>query len=70
MQALIRLREQPEYKAWTLRVGKEGEPDFINEVLIETAAVQPLIERDEQPAFESSAFFQKALELAEAEGKA
>jgi hypothetical protein len=70
MEALVDLRNRPEYRAWAMRVGKKGEPDFINEVLIETAASEPLIERNKHPAFEPVAFFRRALERADAEGRA
>jgi len=70
MEALVHLRNRREYRAWAMRVGKKGEPDFINEVLIETAALAPLVERNKHPAFEPVAFFRRALERADAEGRA
>jgi hypothetical protein len=70
MEAMVRLREHPQYAAWAVRANKQGDPDFINEVMLEAAASEPLIERDDRPAFEPSRFFQRALELAESEGRA
>jgi hypothetical protein len=68
MRALALLRERPEYKAWALRTSKSGQPDLVKEVLIETAASAPLVESNKRPAFDAVAFFQLALERAEAEG--
>lgn len=71
MEALARLRDRPEYRAWTLQLGnKAGDPDLINEVLVETAATQPIVEIDERPAFEPESFFRAALERSEVEGRA
>jgi hypothetical protein len=70
MEALARLRKRPEYRAWTVKAGKSGDPDLIHEVLIETAAGEPLIERKKRPAFDPVSFFRKALERAETEGRA
>jgi hypothetical protein len=69
MQALTRLCERPEYRAWSMKLGS-GEPDMIHEVLVEVAASEPLIEVDERPAFEPESFFRKALEMAETTGGA
>jgi len=71
MEALSRLRDRSEYRAWSLQLGKtKGDPDLINEVMIETAAVHPLIRVDDQPAFEPDSFFREALARAEAGGHA
>jgi len=71
MEALARLRDRPEYRAWSLQLGKKkGDPDLINEVMIETAAVHPLIEIDQHPAFDPESFFAAALERAETQGEA
>jgi len=70
MEALLRLREQPEYHRWALQIGKGGDPDLIDEVLIEVAARHPLIENNRLPAFEPMAFFAMVLELSKAAGQA
>jgi len=70
MEALLRLREQPEYHRWALQMGKGGAPDLIDETLIKAAAAQPLIESDHLPAFEPVAFFTKVLEVSKAAGQA
>lgn len=57
MQALTLLRKRPEYRAWAMK-------------MIETAAVEPLIERNKRPAFNPVTFFRAALESAESEGRA
>ena len=44
-------------------------PDLIHEVMIDTAASEPLIERNYRPAFDPVSFFRKALERVEAEGR-
>jgi hypothetical protein len=64
MEALTRLRKHPEYRAWAMRTEHSGAPDLVHAVLIETAAVEPLIERNKRPAFRA------ALERAESEGRA
>ena len=69
--AVLFLRDRPEYRAWSLQLGKKkGDPDLINEVMIETAAVHPLIEIDQHPAFDPESFFAAALERAETQGEA
>jgi hypothetical protein len=70
MEALARLRKHPEYRAWAMKTDHRGAPDLIHEVLIETAAAQPLIERNKRPAFNPVTFFRAALERAETEGRA
>ena len=64
MEALARLRKHPEYRAWAMKTEHRGVPDLIHNVLIETAAVQPLIERNKGPAFDPVTFFRAALERA------
>ena len=70
MEALARLRNHPEYRAWAMKTDHRGAPDLIHEVLIATAAAEPLIERDERPPFNPVTFFRAALERAESEGRA
>jgi hypothetical protein len=70
MQALTLLRKRPEYRAWAMKTEHSGAPDLIHEVLIETAAMEPLIERNKRPAFNPVTFFRAALESAESEGRA
>jgi len=70
MEALARLRKHPEYRAWAMKAEHSGAPDLIHNVLIETAATQPLIERNNRPAFNSVTFFRAALEHADSEGRA
>jgi hypothetical protein len=69
MEALVRLRRRPEFRAWTIKAAKTGAPDLIHEVMIDTAASEPLIERNYRPAFDPVSFFRKALERVEAEGR-
>ena len=70
MEALARLRKHPEYWAWALKTEHSGGPDLIHNVLIETAAAEPLIERNKRPAFNPVTFFRAALARAESEGRA
>jgi hypothetical protein len=70
MEAMVRLREHPQYGAWAVRANRQRDPDLLNEVMLEVAASEPLIERDNRPAFEPYSFFQRALEIAESEGRA
>jgi hypothetical protein len=70
MEAMVRLRDDPQYKAWAVRADKRGDPDLINEVMLEAAASEPLMEMEERPAFEPRRFFRRALELAESVGRA
>lgn len=71
MQALVRLRSRPEYRAWSLQQAERvGEPDLIHEVLIEAAAQEPLIQRRQRPAFDPVSFFKRVLALSDAEGRA
>ncbi len=51
-------------------MGQNGEPDLVNTALIEAAATEPLIESGEQAAFDADSFFQTALRIAQAEGRA
>ncbi|MFL9828074.1 hypothetical protein [Rhodoplanes sp. SY1] len=70
MEALSRLRERPEYRAWAKQAKKEGDPDLVNEVMFDTAATEPLIEVSDRLEFDPASFFKNALARAEAEGKA
>jgi len=70
MEALARLRKRPEYRAWAMKTEHDGAPDLIHEVLIETSAVEPLIERHKRPAFNPVTFFRAALERSASEGRA
>jgi hypothetical protein len=69
MEAMVRLRKRPEYRAWTIKAAKTGAPDLIHEVMIDTAASERLIERHNRPAFDPVSFFRKALERVEVEGR-
>jgi hypothetical protein len=69
--ALNGLRKRPEYRSWSLKIGKGGDdPDVIHEVIVETAAVHPLTTRNKHPTFNPAKFFRAALERAEAMGEA
>lgn len=71
MRALAALRDAPEFGAWTIRAGKSGDPDLLHEVMIETAATEPLIDKgDDWPSFDAASFLRHALERVEAEGQA
>jgi hypothetical protein len=70
MEAMTRLRKRAEYRAWAIKATRSGAPDLINDIMIDTAAAEPLIERNKRPAFDPASFFRKALELAQAEGRA
>ena len=69
MEALARLSNEPEYRAWSLNSDDGG--DYIHEILVETAATQRLIElEDGRPSFEPRSFFHAALERSELDGRA
>jgi len=70
MDALFRLRRRPEYRAWAITAGKRRGPDLVHEVLIETAASEPLFQRNKRAAFNPVSFFRKALERTQAMGSA
>ena len=70
MEALFRLRRRPEYRAWAITAGKRRGPDLIHEVLIETAASEPLFPCNKRAAFNPVSFFRKALERTQAMGSA
>jgi hypothetical protein len=70
MEALARLWRHPEYRAWAMKTEHRGGPDLIHNVLIETAAVEPLIESNKRPAFNPVTFFRAALERADSIGRA
>ena len=71
MRALEVLRDAPEFGAWTIRAAKSGDPDLLHEVMIETAATEPLIDQGgDWPSFDAASFLRHALERVEAEGQA
>jgi hypothetical protein len=72
MRALAALRDAPEFGAWTIRAAKGGDPDLLHEVMIETAATEPLIADGggDWPSFDATSFLRHALERVEAEGQA
>ncbi len=70
MRALMALRDMPEFGAWWISAGESGNPDLLHEVMIETAATEPLIEGDDWPSFDSSSFLTHALQCVEADGHA
>jgi hypothetical protein len=70
MEALFRLRRRPEYRAWAIAAVKKRGPDFIHEILIETAASEPLSQRNNRPAFNPVSFFRRALERTQPAGSA
>jgi hypothetical protein len=69
LRALIRLRDRPEYAAWGVRATKAGDPDMFHDLMIETAAVEPLRGEDDGGSFDLASFLRHALERAEAEGR-
>ena len=70
MCALSRLRDQPAFAAWSRKAAKVGKPDLLHETLVETAAVHPLVDLDNEPSFEPEGFFRTALERSAAQGRA
>ena len=72
MRALAALRDAPEFGAWTIRAAKSGDPDLLHEVMIETAATEPLIadQGGDWPSFDTASFLRHALKRVEAEGEA
>jgi hypothetical protein len=69
--ALEELRTHPEYRAWSLQLpAQEQMSNIVQEVLINAAAVEPLVERRKQPAFDSASFFNRVLSLSETKGRA
>jgi hypothetical protein len=71
MLALAELRTRREYRAWSLQLStRKPAPDLVHEVLIDAAAVEPLIQRRKQPAFDPASFFNRVLILSEAKGRA
>jgi hypothetical protein len=71
MLALTELRTQPEYRAWSLQPSTQKQaPDLVQEVLIDAAAVEPLIERRKKPAFDPASFFNRVLISSDAKGRA
>jgi hypothetical protein len=66
MEALVQLRERPEYRAWAMT----GVPDISDSPLIEVAAAHPLVERNKRPAFDPVTFFRAVLGRVEASGRA
>jgi hypothetical protein len=70
MLALARLQERPEYKAWTIKARKKGDPHLIHEVMVETAALEPLIARSDDHEFDPQSFLRRALERVAVEGRA
>jgi hypothetical protein len=69
MQALVNLLKAEALPGWTLRRQPDGSFPT-NEAVFAAAAVQPLIEKDNDLVFEREAFLRKVLELAEPEGEA
>jgi hypothetical protein len=70
MRALAALRDVPEFGAWWIRTAKSGNPDMLHEVMIETAAMEPLIEGGDWPSFDPTSFLRHALRRVEADGRA
>ena len=69
MQALARLIDEEGAPGWTLPKQADGSIPT-QEWVFAAAAVQPLVEVDNDARFEKQAFLAKVLELAEAEGNA
>jgi hypothetical protein len=70
LRALARLRDHPEFGAWTIRAQRAGDSDILHEVMIETAAVEPLLDVDNGGSFDPRSFLRHALERVEAQGRA
>jgi hypothetical protein len=69
LRALASLRDRPELKRWTVRV--EDGCDAIHHVLLEAAAVEPLVEVDKYHlTFDPSAFADRVLRMADMDGVA
>lgn len=69
MQALARLLEEEGTPGWTLPKQPDGAIPT-QEWVFAAAAVQPLVEIDNDARFERESFLSKVLELAESEGNA
>ena len=69
MHALMLLLQEDDVSGWALPIMPDGSR-LVNDALFSAAAVQPLIERDGQWAFERQSFLDKVLELAESEASA
>lgn len=69
MQALVRLLADEGVSGWTLPKQPDGAIP-VQEAVFAAAAVQPLVEIDNDARFDRSEFMDKVLELAESEGNA
>lgn len=69
MEALVRLLKEEGLPGWTLPQQPDGSYPTA-EAVFAAAAVQPLIEQENDVVFEREAFLKKVLELAEPEGEA
>src|SRR5271170_4645116 len=66
LRALARLAAGPEFKAWSMPGGHdvvEIGPD-----VLEVAAAEPMIEVEDQPAFDADAFFKRLLTITKGHG--
>lgn len=69
MEALTRLLKEGKISGWVLPAQPDGSIPTM-EAVFAAAAVQPLIEKEGNVAFDREAFLKRVLELAEAEGQA
>jgi hypothetical protein len=69
LEALARLRDEPSYRAWSM---KSGTPHlhYVHGDLVEVAATEPLIIRKRVARFEPKSFFKRVLQVSEARGRA
>ena len=69
MHALMLLLQEDDVSGWARPIMPDGSR-LVNDALFNAAAVQPLIDRDGQWAFERQSFLDKVLELADSETSA
>jgi hypothetical protein len=64
LQALARLAGRPEFTNWPM----PGGAGKIAANVLEVAAIEPLIEREGEPAFDAESFLERLLAMAEEKG--
>ena len=71
MQALAVLQDRPQFGAWRIKAAKGGDPTLLREVMVETAATEPLIDQGgSRLSFDPQSFLREVLRRSEAQGKA
>jgi hypothetical protein len=71
MQALAVLQDRHELGAWRVKAAKGGDSTLLHEVMVETAATEPLIDQGgSRLCFDPQSFLREVLRRSEAQGKA